>query len=288
MGFFPVDAETLDYLRLTGRAEEQVAAGRAVLPRNRACSATRRRPDPGYTDVLELDLATVEPSLAGPSGRRTAWRSARSKTAFDAGAAAPVAERGFGLAPDALGRRATGGRRRYCRPAPRRGGHRRHHQLHQHVAIPSVMMAAGLLAKKAVERGLTVPPGSRPAWRPARGWSPTTSRGRLLGRWRRWASTPSATAAPPASATAARCRRRSPAAVKAGDLVAAVGAERQPQLRGPDQSAVKANYLASPPLVVAYALAGTNGHRPASRAAGHRRRRAARTGSRCRRVPARA
>ena len=93
---------------------------------------------------------------------------------------------------------------------------------------------------------------------PDRRWSPTISRDRpdsndLEGS----ASTPSATAARPASATAARCRSRSRRRSKSNDLVAAAVLSRQPQLRRPHQPDVKANYLASPPLVVAYALAGT-------------------------------
>ena len=66
-GIFPVDAETLRYLRLTGRPEEQVAAGRGVLQGAGAVPRRRARRRPIYTDTLELDLATVEPSLAGPT-----------------------------------------------------------------------------------------------------------------------------------------------------------------------------------------------------------------------------
>ncbi len=65
-GIFPVDAETLDYLRFTGRPDERVGAGRGLLPRSRGCSTRPDSPEAVYTDTLELDLATVEPSLAGP------------------------------------------------------------------------------------------------------------------------------------------------------------------------------------------------------------------------------
>ncbi len=78
-GFFPVDKVALDYLRLTGRDEHRIALVEAYLPRRRACSATPGTPDPVFTDTLELDLSTVQPSpgraeaAAGPraaEGRR--------------------------------------------------------------------------------------------------------------------------------------------------------------------------------------------------------------------------
>ena len=75
-GFFPIDSETLDYLRITGRTPSASPSSRPT-PRRRACSARPTTPDPVFTDTLELDLADVQPSLAGPkrpAGPRRARR----------------------------------------------------------------------------------------------------------------------------------------------------------------------------------------------------------------------
>ena len=124
---------------------------------------------------------------------------------------------------------------------------------------PSVMVAAGLLAKKAVERGLTAQavgedqPGAGlqgghelPATRPV-----------STRRSTRWASTWSATAAPPASATAARCRIRSATRSRRATWSRSAVLSGNRNFEGRVNPLVRANYLASPPLVVAYALAGT-------------------------------
>ena len=144
---------------------------------------------------------------------------------------------------------------------------------------PSVMVAAGLLARNAVERGLHAALGQDepraglarrdrvPRARP--GCSPTSSRS---------ASTSSATAARPASATPARCRTRSPRRSREHDLVVVAVLSGNRNFEGRIHPQVRASYLASPPLVVAYALAGTHRHRP---------RRASRSGTGTRR-PARA
>jgi aconitate hydratase len=73
VAIFPIDEMTLDYLRLTGRDESQVRAGRGVR-QGAGAVPDRPTPDPDYSETLELDLSTVEPSLAGPRGRRIACR----------------------------------------------------------------------------------------------------------------------------------------------------------------------------------------------------------------------
>ena len=123
---------------------------------------------------------------------------------------------------------------------------------------PSVMIGAGLARARRRSSAASAPShGSRPAWPRARAWSPTISRGPACSRTSTSsASTPSATAAPPASATAARCPRRSPRRSSEHDLVAAAVLSGNRNFEGRVTPQVRANYLASPPLVVAYALAG--------------------------------
>ena len=139
------------------------------------------------------------------------------------------------------------------------------------------MLAAGLLAKKAVEQGLKVKPYVKTSLAPgSRVVTDYLRQGRARhSRSNSSASTSSATAARPASATAARCPEPVAKAVTEGDLVAAAVLSGNRNFEGRINPLVKANYLASPPLVVAYALAGTTDIDLTTRAAGHGQRRPA-------------
>ena len=123
---------------------------------------------------------------------------------------------------------------------------------------PSVMIGAGLLARNAVERGLTVKPWVKTSLAPGslRSSPNTSARPGCSSISPSSASTSSATAARPASATAARCRTRCRKVVKDKNLVVASVLSGNRNFEGRIQPQVRANYLASPPLVVAYALAG--------------------------------
>ena len=186
----------------------------SATARSRACSAPTTRPSPSFTKTLSLDLSTVEPSPGRPeaaAGPRAAGgdEEDRSRKALRA----PVAERGF--APRRRGARHA--RRTVERQRPRQP-----RSAHGAVVIaaitsctntsnPSVMIAAGLLAKKAVEKGLTVPPHVKTSLAPgSRVVTDYLDKAGLTEPLRSSASTPSATAARPASATAARCPSRSP------------------------------------------------------------------------------
>ncbi len=115
-GFFPVDDETLAYLRRTGRSSEEVdLVERYCKEQGLFRSATT--PDPVFSDTLELDLATVEPSLAGPKRPQDRVPLSQMKAAFAKALAAPVKERGFALAEKDLG---SDGRRSRCAAARRR------------------------------------------------------------------------------------------------------------------------------------------------------------------------
>ena len=236
-----------------GRAPRR--AGRGVREGAGAVPRARRRPRPTTPSGSSWISAAIEPSLAGP-------RRPQDRVTLGAGARVvrPGARQDAG-GPEGgrHGRRRAGGR-----GAARRGLD------HGAVVIaaitsctntsnPSVMIAAGLLAKKAVERGLRVKPWVKTSLAPgSKAVTDYLASGRpdAVPRSARVPAS-SATAARRASATAARCRPRSAPTSKARDLVVASVLSGNRNFEGRIQSQVRANYLASPPLVVAYALAGT-------------------------------
>jgi len=157
IGYFPVDEETLRYMRLTGRPEEVVARTESYM-RAQGLFRDASDPEPEFTDTLELDLASVVPSLAGPKRPQDRVALSDMKTVFENALTAPVKERGYELSPEALTREATFGTN---------GGTQK--MKHGAVVIaaitsctntsnPSVLLAAGLVAKKALEKGLNVKP----------------------------------------------------------------------------------------------------------------------------------
>ncbi len=125
-GFFPVDQVTLDYLHLTGRDEDRIALVEAYAKAQGMCREAGA-PEPVFTDTLELDLSTVQPSLAGP-------KRPQDRVVLKDAASAFKAELTKGLGVPA-GEVATcgEGRRQELRHHPRRRGDRRHHLLHQHL-----------------------------------------------------------------------------------------------------------------------------------------------------------
>jgi aconitate hydratase A / 2-methylisocitrate dehydratase len=256
-GFFPVDAETLGYLRRTGRTEAEVDLVERYT-KEQGLFRTDSMPDPVFTDTLALDLSEVEPSLAGPKRPQDRVALSQMKDAFRKALTAPVKERGFGLAAEDL-----------KRSAPVEWGGARAELRHGAVVIaaitsctntsnPSVMLGAGLLARNAVERGLRVPshvktslaPGSKVVTEYLRqaGLMPHLEAlgFHLVGYGCTTCIGNSGPLPPPVSK-----------AVNDGKLVASSVLSGNRNFEGRINPDVKANYLASPPLVVAYALAGT-------------------------------
>ena len=248
-GFFPVDNETIDYLRSTGREESRVKLVEAYA-RAQDMFRPERTTDPVYTDTLELDLSTVEPSLAGP--KRPQDRVAL-KDAADA--FATELDREFGKLED-------GNRRVEVEGESYSIGH-------GDVVIaaitsctntsnPSVMLGAGLVARNALKRGLTVKPWVKTSLAPgsqvvtdylakaglqddldALGFQ-------LVG----YGCTTCIGNSGPLPEKISR-------AIAKGDLVATSVLSGNRNFEGRVNPDVRANYLASPPLVVAYAIAGT-------------------------------
>src|ERR1051325_5118766 len=108
IGYFPVDEETLRYMRLTGRSEEVVARTEAYM-RLQGLFRDVSTPDPEFTDTLELDLGSVVPSLAGPKRPQDRVALSSMKQVFEKALTAPVKERGYELKPEALEAHATYG-----------------------------------------------------------------------------------------------------------------------------------------------------------------------------------
>ncbi|HKD36711.1 MAG TPA: aconitate hydratase AcnA, partial [Pirellulales bacterium] len=257
IGFFPVDAETLNYLRLTGRTEAEVRLVERYY-KEQGLFRTDDSPAPIFTKTLRLDLSTVEPSLAGPKRPQDRVPLSAVKQSFRKALKAPIAERGFALDDRATARTAQ---------VIDNG----HSSIIGHGAVviaaitsctntsnPSVMLAAGLLAKKAVEKGLTVKPYVKTSLAPG---------SRVVTDYMQQAGLTDALNALGFQTVGYGCTtcigNSGPLpdsvekAVKDGDLVAAAVLSGNRNFEGRVNPSVKANYLASPPLVVAYALAGT-------------------------------
>ncbi len=257
IGFFPVDSETLRYLRLTGRSEETIALVEAYL-REQGLFRDAHSPDPEFTDVIELDLASVTPSLAGPKRPQDRVSLTEMKQAFRKALTAPVKERGYELPAEALNRQATFGTNGSSMTIG-----------HGAVVIaaitsctntsnPSVMIAAGLLAKKAVERGLSVKPYVKTSLAPgSRVVTEYLQKAGLLEPLSKLGFNVVAYGCTTCIGNSGPLPGEVAKAVSGADLVAAAVISGNRNFEGRVHPLVRANYLASPPLVVAYALAGT-------------------------------
>ncbi len=256
MGFVPVDDETLNYLRGTGRPEalvqriERYSKEQGLFRRNDT-------PDPIFTDTLELDLSTVEPALAGPKRPQDRVNLSQMQPKWQKTLRASTKERGFELSGDEL--EST---------VPVKGiesGELKHGSVViaaitscTNTSNPSVMLAAGLLAKKAIEKGLkrqpwvktSLGPGSRVVtdYLQATGLNEALD---VLGfHTVGYGCTTCIGNSGPLPENVV-------SAINEGDLVVTSVLSGNRNFEGRISSHIKANYLASPPLVVAYAIAGT-------------------------------
>ena len=257
MGFFPVDNETLEYLRRTGRTKAEVELLERYT-KEQQLFRTDDGPEPKFTKVLSLDMGTIEPSMAGPKRPQDLVPLKSMKASFRKALSAPVAERGFALDDAGLKRTAT---------VVDNG----HSAKIGHGAVviaaitsctntsnPSVMLAAGLLAKKAVAKGLkskpyvktSLAPGSRVVTDYFEKAGLTAALDALGFYTVGYGCTTCIGNSGPLPDAVAK-------AVNEGELVAAAVLSGNRNFEGRINPLVKANYLASPPLVVAYALAGT-------------------------------
>jgi aconitate hydratase len=257
MGFFPVDAETLSYLRATGRTKDEVELVERYC-KEQNLFRTDATPAPTFTKTISLDISTVEPSLAGPKRPQDRVPLAAMKETWRTSLRAPVTERGFGLDDAAVAKKA----------AVRNNG-KSAEIGHGAVVIaaitsctntsnPSVMLAAGILAKKAVERGLTVPPYVKTSLAPgSRVVSDYLDKSGLTQALDKLGFQTVGYGCTTCIGNSGPLPDPVAAAVTEGNLVASAVISGNRNFEGRVNPLVKANYLASPPLVVAYAIAGT-------------------------------
>ncbi len=257
MGFFAVDAETLHYLANTGRSPEQVDLVERYT-KEQGLFRTDATPDPAYTAVLELDMSTVETSLAGPKRPQDRIVLGDMKKAFHESLVAPTNQRGFALPKNQLNQKV----------AIAMDGET-YEMNHGSVVIaaitsctntsnPSVIIGAALLAKKAVERGLMVKPYVKtslaPGSRVVRNYLETAG---LLPYLEALHFHIVAYGCTTCIGNSGPLPEPVVDAIQEHNLVAAAVLSGNRNFEGRVNAYTQANYLASPPLVVAYALAGT-------------------------------
>jgi aconitate hydratase len=296
-GIFPVDAETLRYLRLTGRSEEQIALVEAYY-REQGLFHTAGTPEAEYTQTLELDLATVEPSVAGPKRPqdRVLLKDAAASfaqqlpsllapTAKPLGTrAAAIWERTTSVTDSAIAAEENEGPATSSGTTPTVPLHvtttvkERFHvdpdQYLDHGSVviaaitsctntsnPSVMIAAGILAKKAVEKGLCVPPWVKTSLAPgSRVVTDYYQKSGLLPYLEKLRFNVVGYGCTTCIGNSGPLPDDVSASINDHGLVAVSVLSGNRNFEGRVNVDVRANYLMSPPLVVAYALAGRIGH----------------------------
>jgi aconitate hydratase len=257
IGFFPVDAESLSYLRRTGRSDDLVGLVERYT-KEQGLFRSDDAPIPQYTRTLRLDLGSVEPSLAGPKRPQDRVPLREMKTRFRQALAAPLAQRGYALDEHAQRRTGTV---QFNGSTAQIG--------HGAVVIaaitsctntsnPSVMLGAGLLARNAVARGLRVPPYVKTSLAPgSRVVTDYLERSGLSEALNQLGFYTAGYGCTTCIGNSGPLPEPVAQAVTTADLVACAVLSGNRNFEGRVNPLVKANYLASPPLVVAYALAGT-------------------------------
>ena len=257
-GFFPVDEETLNYLRLTGRTEEKINLVETYLRENDMFFTTEKE-EPIYKDIVEIDLSEIEANLAGPKRPQDLIPLSKMKESFKEAMRAPEGNQGFGLEPTEMTKEVTvkfnNGDEATMKPGA--------------VAIaaitsctntsnPYVMLGSGLLAKKAVEKGLQVPSYVKTSLAPG---------SKVVTGYLQDAGLLSYLADLGFDLVGYGCttcignsgplKDEIEQAITESDLLVTSVLSGNRNFEGRIHPLVKGNYLASPPLVVAYALAGT-------------------------------
>ncbi|MFO0579317.1 MAG: aconitate hydratase AcnA [Polyangia bacterium] len=256
-GFFPFDEVTLRYLRLTGRSPEVLELCERYY-KAQGLFRTDDSPEPIFTDSVDLDLGTVEPSLAGPKRPQDRVALSKMKDTFRSALTAPVKDRGFALSSGDLAKTATASINGKEAPLG-----------HGSVIIAaitsctntsnaSVLMAAGLLAKKAVEKGLGVSPHVKTSLAPgSRVVTEYLQKSGLLPYLEKLGFYVVGYGCTTCIGNSGPIHESVETTVAQSGLVGAAVLSGNRNFEGRIHPQAKANYLASPPLVVAYALAGT-------------------------------
>lgn len=258
IGFFPVDQETLNYLRLTGRDEKQIALVEAYYKAN-GMFRTDDTPDPVFSDVIELDLSTIVPSLAGPKRPQDRVELTDMKKAWNEIIRTPIDKGGYGLSEEKITqtvevKHPSGETSRLGTGAVVIAAI----TSCTNTSNPSVMLGAGLVAKKAVERGLKKPGYVKSSLTP--GSLVVTDyliKAGLLPYLEQLGFHVAGYGCATCIGNSGPLPDEVSQAIADNDLTVASVLSGNRNFEGRVHAQVKANYLASPPLVVAYALAGT-------------------------------
>ena len=256
-GFFPVDGESLEYMRLSGRSEEQIQIVETYCKENGLFFDPAL--EPVYTDVVEISLADIEANLSGPKRPQDLIPLSQMKEEFNKSLTAPQGNQGFGLSADEINKAATVQFEEGDSTEMKTGA----------IAIaaitsctntsnPYVLVGAGLVAKKAVELGLEVPKFVKTSLAP--GSKVVTGYLRdsgLLPYMEKLGFNLVGYGCTTCIGNSGPLRQEIEKAITDQDLLVTSVLSGNRNFEGRIHPLVKANYLASPPLVVAYALAGT-------------------------------
>ncbi|MFC3147167.1 aconitate hydratase AcnA [Piscinibacterium candidicorallinum] len=254
MGFFPVDDKTVDYMKKTGRTDEQCAQFEAYF-KAQGLFGMPKAGDCMYSSSLTLDLATIVPSLAGPKRPQDRIELPSMKSTFNSLFSAPVAENGFGQPADKLNTRfATGngdttiGNGDVLIAAITSC---------TNTSNPGVMLAAGVLAKKAVEKGLKVAPHIKTSLGPgSRVVEDYLAKSGLQPYLDKLGFNVAAFGCTTCIGNAGDLAPEINETITKNDLVCAAVLSGNRNFEARIHPNLKANFLASPPLVVAFAIAG--------------------------------
>jgi aconitate hydratase len=275
---FPIDQVTLDYMRFTGRPEERIALVEAYA-KEQGLFHTAESPDPRFSGTLELDLNTVEPSIAGPRRPQDRIRLSQAKTSFHkalpsllpSSAPSPTAAKGSAVSHAQKKDEGVWGEGSPDSPSSQavmKDDDAEQVLSHGSVVIaaitsctntsnPSVMMAAGLVAKRAVEKGLRRQPWVKTSLAPgSKVVTEYYQKSGLLPYLEQLGFNLVGYGCTTCIGNSGPLPTEISDAVTKGNLVVASVLSGNRNFEGRINSEVRANYLMSPPLVVAYAIAG--------------------------------
>jgi aconitate hydratase len=255
MGYFPVDSITLDYLRMTGRSDDEIDLVERYC-KEQGLFRVKGATEPVYTDIVELDISTIEPSLAGPKRPQDLVPLRKMKQEFQTALTRPLKDRGFELKNDDVAKRIA-----------------IHDGINAEVghgvvviaaitsctntSDPYVMIASGILAKKAIEKGLTRKPWVKTSLAPgSRVVIEYLEKAGLIEPLKGVGFHNVGFGCTTCIGNSGPLPEAVSKAITDGDLVAAAVLSGNRNFEGRINPQTKANFLASPPLVVAYALAG--------------------------------
>ena len=277
MGFFPVDEATVDYLVATGRTEAEIDAFTAYF-KAQGLFGVPRAGEIDYTNVVTLDLTTIKPSVAGPKRPQDRIELSNLKAKFTDLFSKPVAENGFAKQPADLPKRIPTARVEDGQNVSIGNGDVLIAAITSctNTSNPGVLLAAGLLAKKAVERGLRVKRHIKTSLAPgSRVVTDYLTKAGLLPYLEQLGFGVAAYGCTTCIGNAGDLAPEFNEAIVGNDLICAAVLSGNRNFEARIHPNLKANFLASPPLVVAYAIAGTVLRDLTTETSGHGQRRQA-------------